>query len=512
MHRIISEFCRLILSICLALAPSFVLIFLFYFLFKSFLTDYIPYIDDEVLFLSAGKAFAALGFKSGYAGCDERLSSLSALSFGPIGTVFPVFFGSFVKLFPNILYVGPLFNLSELLLCTILFLSISRPKNEDLICLIIFVVLYMPLHIAIALTFQDAVMYGFTLVVASFYVGIIRCDRQSKPLRLFSLFFIALFSLIRVYNLFFMLMLLFGNCWKATAKKKSIALVAFIALLICLSQFSWSVAAYTPYMEETVNKNLYDLATLNITAVYSHVLSNFKSIFLIENPFEKMFCLLVVLQIFVIIPLFVLEDKAKHKNINILKLASFQFFLLLVVFLAQFTFGYEFDRFRLLRHFGPIAFMAFVVMLLTGSTRLKCLIIFLQIVLLVPGIDFYRSFIGNHFSIIEKERLAAAEISLPKLFVLSQPEDRWCNTVFRTAFNFPIETLALPAGFGFFLLTKESRLPKDIHSRFVISASKILSEEISSNPQFVFQGSSEIGDVYLNLKSPCNAAIPPGAN
>jgi len=143
------------------------------------LSDFRPFLNDEVYYWHQIATAAAVGTRGGYYTVEELTPAAEAFRFGPHGPVYPLIVGTAVRVTGWHRASGPTFNLVWISICTAAFCWLARPPPGRAWLVAVLLATFWPLTFWAASNMQESFHHGVAILLAGALVGMARGSRAA---------------------------------------------------------------------------------------------------------------------------------------------------------------------------------------------------------------------------------------------------------------------------------------------------------------------------------------------
>jgi hypothetical protein len=508
-----SRIARVVVTALILALPTVVTCALVGALFHKTLLDYFPDASDELAYYHQIATFARVGFDGGYYSFDEVPAPLSASHFGVHGPAFPMLYGIPARLAGWQYFSGPIFNLVALALATAIFIVVTRPTASQIAVIGIVIATSWWVILMLSSTMQETLNQAFTIVVAAFAVRLMRADVERPAVMVLSaLAVLAVASVLRPTNwLVAPAVVLIG----LRRRPRLAALAALVATLgIPAFWVLWrelsapipnlalepsrleSLGGVFSFFWQSLSKNgeLFDLDRLMASPFQHYLLFEMAGLAALSGVLAVMAAARAGGARRTDTSSGGLVDRVPL-NVDVFNLA------ILGAALLGFL-GFYFDsQASISRVTAPFVLLSMLVLVAMRHRLWIVGAVLAANVLVAPSfVEQYREWRSPMFGLEDREPINKLRQQMQTLIEYQPGEDPWCNTLLTMVY--PRELLAVPAGIGLSMGTRQTPSGKPVKSRYLL---------LSDNGVELYGGEiglrhlakTALGDLYINLRAPC---------
>jgi hypothetical protein len=481
-------------------------------LFHKTLLDYFPDASDELAYYHQIATFARAGFNGGYYSFNEVHAPFAASHFSVHGPAFAVLYGMPARLAGWTYYSGPLFNLAALALATMLFIVVARPTIGQIAGIGVVIATSWWVILMLSSTMQETLNQAFMIVMAAFAVRLAKADVERPAMTvLAALAVLAIASVLRPTNwIVAPPVVLIG-----LRRRPRLAVLAALVATVGIPAFwvLWryisapipdlalepaklqSVGAVFGFFWRSLRKNseLFDLDRLRANPFSQYVLFEAAGVAAISGVLAVVAVARAATR---------RTDAALGQlvenlpfNVDVFNLATLATALLAFL-------GFYFDsQASISRVTAPFVLLSMLVLATTRS-RLWIVgaVVAANVLLAPPFVTQYREWRRSMFGVEDRDAINKFRQQMETLVPYQPGQGPWCNTLLTMVY--PREILAVPAGIGLSMATRQTPSAEPVKSRYLL---------LRDNGVQLYGGGNELrhlakfplGDLYLNLGAPC---------
>ena len=488
-------------SIALCVATPAAMTLLLLFLAGRSILDFVPpaSTNDETFYWHAIYTFSEVGFDGGFYTNGEHPAEAGFSRLGVYGPFFPALYGSLGRVLGWHLYSAPIFHLLFITAGLCLFVRLTGLESRSLIVATALLATFWPMLLYIATNMQEGLHYAIAIALAAVFYRLVAEPHKATPTFMaLSLALILFAALLRItWSVLLVPFALLGLRSRST-RGLILALAGALAGMI----FAWLLMSYLASDAEGILQ-LPDLRSGGIGTVLdfvgSHAGGNLRALFGFEGLPQEVFlrCQLLLLAIGLGIYWALRPTRSLAPHV------LFHFFNLVVILILTILFYLvgNLGDYRLLS-IHLLASLLFAVGFKGHGYRVA-----VWLLILSNALFSSRALVAyeNHaraFSQQRAEKIAVARKQVEGVVVYDPDADPWCNSLafwFERPYWYPPELAALPAGIGINLM-RYGESPRK--SRYLLMNQR-RHRQMQGRLPMKFLKSTSMGELYLNLQSPC---------
>ncbi len=486
---------------------------------RDFVPHYFPL--DDLYYYRMVDTFRAAGFDGGYYATDELIAPAAWSHFDAHGPLFPPIYGTLARIFGWQPYTFLLFNLGFVMLGLALFIALTRPDTRRLLLMGALIGTSWPVLFYIPSGMQESFHQAVAMLLAA-ALAVLVARGPDVPRKWVAALLAAIVavSLIRMTWIFvaFPVIVLAARrrTWK-TVIAAALGTGALMAVVIVVT----SGYLYSPYrtnfLSDTTRKTADALKDDGPVEAVKTLADQLTRNIGDNIDFFGRGVSLEIAQRVQIVALVVIFTGAgiwlwrrKRSDATGLTLAWLNAYNLGVILLINFVL-YLMAGWRDYRVLAPHLLLTGLVLVALGRWRWVALIVVTNLLMVIPFKNYYlaygKSYLSADQSSIERFRAVTSDV----LIYHADEGNAWCNTLLIDYHeSYSPALIGIPGGIGLSYYAVADQLDLPAKSRYVLVDADDYAI-LSQGTQLEQIATTELGNLYLNLDTPCTHTPAGGA-